>query len=92
MVKKLRKSDKRISHLVYRLTIAIDKSEIRISGEASRRDQSETNPNFQNSNFLNFYLFRTFGIWSFKIVSNFGFRASNLELLAKETISKRPCI
>ena len=38
--------------------------EIRIS-------KSETNPNVQNSKFVNFYLFRTFEIWSFEIVSNF---------------------
>jgi len=50
----------------------LEKFEIRIS-------KSETNSNFQNSNFLNFYLFRTFEIWSFEIVSNFGFRASDLK-------------
>ena len=46
--------------------------EIRIS-------KSETNPNVQNSKFVNFYLFRRFEIWSFEIVSNFGFRASDLK-------------
>jgi hypothetical protein len=64
MLKKLTKSNKRMNLLVCRLTIVIEKSEIRIS-------RSETNSKFQNSNFSNFYLFRAFGIWSFKIVSNF---------------------
>ena len=48
------------------------KSEIRISGEASAKDQFETNPNSQNANFLNFCLFRSFEIWSFEVVSDFG--------------------
>jgi hypothetical protein len=66
------------------------KSEIRISGEASVEDQPETNSNFQNSNFLNFDLFRTFRIWVFGIVSNFGFRASDLNLLDRTRINPEP--
>ncbi len=51
--------------------LGVEKSEIRIS-------KSETNSNLRNSKSQTF-LFGTFEIWSFEIVSNFGFRASNLD-------------
>ena len=50
-------------HRRNQIGFGVEKSEIRIS-------KSETNSNFQNPNSLNF-LFGTFKIWSFEIVSNF---------------------
>jgi hypothetical protein len=56
---------------------SIIKLEIRISGEASVSDQSETIQKFKFPNSKT--ILSVICIWVFVLVSNFGFRASSLE-------------
>ena len=81
----MRKNDKMMNQWVWRLSMAIDKSEIRMwKSERNSKYRCSNSKNLSYSFVLNL-IFGTFGF-----ISNFGFRASNLGFLAEETVSKRP--